>query len=200
MQALQLHLPEQAVSELQKLYEEFKECNSDRTMVQLRHFVLNRHDTPGRQYLQIITELRVAWNELRRLNLDRKEILEKQTLDERDQLRLEQIELELDAKVKECGKLLQIRQELLDKRNGKPYTAEEIEEEEKEYYAKRLRHQAVLDVASRVTGVSIGNLQAMEQLGVLKLDMQDGKLLIEDSGVNIFPKQLSHDRQPKINS
>lgn len=194
---------DQTATELGKLYNEFRDCNSDRSMVQLRHFVVGKNETTGRQWLQVMTELRIAWNELRRMMLDRKEQHEKAravdchgnpTVSEIDRdralLRIEVIEYDMDAKVKECGKLLQLRDELKEAHGGKGWTDKEIEDEEKAYYTERLRHQAVLDMANRGTGIGVGNLQSLEQLGVLKLDVQDNKVFIVEN-LGLFPKRLT---------
>ena len=200
----------EAVTELEKLKSEMLECNSDRTLFQLEKFVMGQHDTPGRQYLQVMTELSTCYFEIKRLMIDLDEARDEYDNPDycirdndiggidtarvnfrkrRFALKIEHIEFQLDAKYKEFAKLMSIKATI------KPYTSMEIEKEDAEYYQKRLERQSSEFRLSHTTGIPVGEIRAQEQAGMVEIrpTLVDGM-----EGIQLF--KLGNISKPQISS
>lgn len=160
-------------TELEKLQNEFFNCNSDRSIYQIEKFVIGQNDTEERQYLQVVTELHMCYMEIKRQLLDYKEteiaLAELLAVEQnprielainRIKLKQESLEYSLDAKIKEFNKFIAI------KKRFPQFTVEEIERAEAKYYECRLERQALEDKKSQETGISVGNLRALEQANI----------------------------------
>lgn len=183
---------EQVVDELAKMKAAFFECNQDRSLFQLEKFVVGQHDRPERRYLQIITELHVCYMEIRRMLIDFEEakiLADTEPAGKlhdvhvaRERLKMEGIEYNIDAKLKEFTKLKWI----MDK--SEKYTMEQIEKAEAPYYAERLQRQELEEKLSTATHTSVGNMRAMVQAGILEI----GKRARPDGSLEMFSKAIPH--------
>lgn len=147
-----------------------------RSKFALERFVVGQHPTPIRQLKQCIIELRSKLNQIRRALIQRKIVCLqiaklRESGDEIKQLKadlaeigLEESDLGLVGTIQEFKALFEIWKAL----DLHP-TAEEFEQDEQLYWFRRLSHQADLDLASRDTGISYGNLQALEQAGFCQI-------------------------------
>jgi len=176
----------------------FLNCSLDRTLFQFSKFVVNKHDTPGRRWLQAVTELKNCYFELKRLRIDYDEAKAQSRAwnifkRRRARLRMEQLFYDLDTREKEFFKL----GEIIKRMN--PYTWEKIEREEKEYYLLRLKRQALEEQASDASKISVGTLQSMEQAGLITINQwaligpdgkPNGQVGIAINEVETGPKQI----------
>lgn len=182
----------EAKSKLEQLRVEFLACNQDRSLFQLEKFVIGQNDTPERQYLQVMTELRSCYGEIKRLMLEWKEteiaLNEIAALEETPRLELakerillqrENVEYQLDAKLKEFVKLSSLKEKIPS------FSVEEIEAAESAYFVKRLERQALEDRASDLFKISVGNLRALDQAGIVQIQAEGDKIrLIEGTQPN----------------
>lgn len=148
-----------------------------RSQFLLEHFVVGQHPTTLHQWKQCVLELVSKFNLIRRHLIQRKingiqaEKLRAST-DEVKQLRarlvdisIEESDLALLGAIQEFKCLYKIWRSF----GAKQPTAEELEQNEKDYWFARLSGQANLDLASRQTGIGYGNLQALEQAKFLQI-------------------------------
>lgn len=144
-----------------------------RTRYQLRHFVVNQHDTPPMQWRQIVLEAQSLIMNIRLSELEaEKTRIEMERLGDTDNP-IEQIELEqkriglvasersLQAARLELGWLSELADEI------GVYTFEDIEADQPEYWALRLNRQASMDQLGTQLGVNPGNLQSMLNAGLI---------------------------------
>lgn len=170
--------------ELDKLKEEMLSCNQDRSFYQLEKFVIGQNDTPERRYLQLMTELYGCYMEIRRVLLDIEECeierkKSKGIRRKRAELKMDGFEYNLDAKLKEFGKLMIIKKQIPS------FTMVEIEKAEEKYYLERLSRQVLEDQASSCFNINVGNLRALIQSGKIKLIRDDEK------GISIIDNDLN---------
>jgi hypothetical protein len=148
--------------------------NTGRSLFQLKHFVIAQHDTPEMQYRQVLIEAQSLIYNIKSAELDIKkteiEISRLQaTGDEIDnieaekkKLGLEMTKMALESARKELGYLEQIFGELPS------FTDEQIEENQEEYWIKRLERQAQIDSLAVQSGVSTGNIQSLLNAGIIE--------------------------------
>jgi hypothetical protein len=176
-----------AASLLGELKKEFFAANQDRSMYQLEKFVVGAQDTPERQYLQVMGEL---WNcycgirgsllELEELDIKCSRLSQIEDVEMREltrkrfALKRECIEYQMDGQLKEFSKLWALKQKIPS------FTNEQIEEAEKSYYEKRLERQALEDRASDVFKINVGNLRALDQAGILKIQSEGNQMRLVD--------------------
>jgi len=145
----------------------------ERTKYQLEHFVIGQHPTLPMRWRQIIIEAQDLIYKIRSA-----EIHQKKSGIERDRLLATGDPIDaLDAEQKQLGIVLTERTLLAAKQELKwlreiadkigAYSFEDIEADQPEYWAKRLRQQADVDVLSIQQGVSVGNLTSMLNAGLL---------------------------------
>lgn len=144
-----------------------------RTRYQLENFVIGQHDTPQMRWRQIILEaqdlsykIRSAELSIQKSELEKLRLLE--TGDAIDVLDAEQkaMDIEMTRRTLEGAYLeLQWLQEIAE-RNG-PYTIDEIEENQQEYWILRLQRQADTDVLSAQKNISPSNIQSMLNAGMI---------------------------------
>ncbi len=181
-----------ATSVLEELKKEFLEANQDRTMFQLEKFVIGAQDTPERQYLQVMGEL---WNcycgirgslleleelEIKNSRLDQiEDVPMRNLMSKRLALKRDHIEYQMDSQLKEFSKLWVLKQKIPS------FTTAQIEEAEVSYYSKRLERQALEDRASDLFKIGVGNLRALDQAGIVKIQAEGDKIrLIEGNRMN----------------
>lgn len=137
----------------------------------LRHFVVGQHDTPGQQWAQCILEMQLKLQAIATAEIDRQLAeLRLARLEKRGTraalLKAEKVRIELRslewAKLgaeRELASLLQIKESF-----GRNWTREELDEEQEEYWNRRLARQAMQDVNG--TGrVGVGNQDALRMIG-----------------------------------
>lgn len=144
-----------------------------RSAYQLEKFVIGQHDTAEMRYRQILIEAQdlIYKIKLGEINLAKTKL-------EIDQLTKNGTELSLlEAAEKQLHydyglivlqgskKELEILKALFDK--YEKYTPEEIEQNQAEYWAKRLGRQAEIDRAAASTGISSGNLASLINAGIV---------------------------------
>jgi len=147
----------------------------ERSDYQLRHFVVGQHDTPHMRYRQILMEAKQLVTKIRFAELE----VEKQRIklkrlgdDPLDQIKAEKrrmnitITLDLiEGARRELTFLLTLANEY------PPFTPQEIEENQQEYWEARLQRQANLDRLSVEQQVSAGNLTSMLNAGLLNREI-----------------------------
>ena len=124
---------------------------------------------PGRQRQQAVLELQIKMFNIRRAQLEEKRMkIQRQrfmeTGDELDKVEAEKIEVDLAelrlsrmGAIREANALLKILDTLPE------YTYEQLQQEEAEYWQRRLSRQALQDLRSMGT-ISAGNLEAIGQM------------------------------------
>lgn len=150
----------------------FAEVNQPRSEFQLEKFVVEQHDTPEMQYVQIINELQNLYYTIKTVGIEikKKEIeIErlKNTGDEIDALDAELKEIGLEqTRVVSVGAFreLEILLKMLEKYPR--YTREQIEEAQPDYWAKRIFRQLEVDR----TGAGASHIQSLIQMGAINFE------------------------------
>lgn len=147
----------------------------ERSDYQLRHFVVGQHDTPHMQYRQILMEAKqlVAKIRFAELEVEKQRIkIDRLTDDPLDQIKAEKRRLNititldlLEGARRELAFLLTLANEY------PPFTPQEIESNQQEYWEARLQRQANLDRMSVEQQVSAGNLTSMLNAGLLNREI-----------------------------
>jgi hypothetical protein len=144
-----------------------------RSRFQLRHFVVGQHDTAPMQWRQILIEAQDLAYKIRMAELDceRKRIEIHKLLstgDPVDQIEAEERRLGITLTERtlagarmELGWLQEMAEEV------GPYTLEQIEADQPEYWQARLSRQAGLDRMSIETNINAANLASMLAAGLL---------------------------------
>ena len=145
-----------------------------RTKYQLKNFVIGQHDTPQMQWRQILIEAQqLAFNiRMAELDIDRKKIEIERLLSTGDPLDA------VDAQEKQIGIVLterllagaRIEMTWLEEfaEDTGSFTVEEIENNQPEYWQKRLTRQANIDVYASQKAISQTNVQSMLNAGLLE--------------------------------
>jgi hypothetical protein len=144
-----------------------------RSRYQLRQFVIGAHDTAPMQWRQILIEAQDLAYKIRLAELDceRKRIeIDKllSTGDRLDAIEAEEKQLGLTITERtlqgahlELGWLQELANEV------GPYTIDEIEADQHNYWQARLSRQAGMDQLSATQGITTGNLESMRLAGLL---------------------------------
>lgn len=162
------------MNELAKITNDF--IPVDRTRYQIEHFVLGQHPTPEMQYKQLLIEAKSLIYSIEKSKIKEKRIkLEIQELqakgDELSLLDAEDKRLDLAWEIyglTAAKKELAILESLY---NSFPkFTEEDIDENQSEYWEKRLSSQAENDIASAKLGIGVGNLSALRQANLIQME------------------------------
>jgi hypothetical protein len=146
---------------------------TSRTKFQLQKFTIGQHDTQPMQWRQILLEaqdllykIKSAEIHLRKMQIEHDKLVS--TGDPIDALDAEQKQLDMimTTRALEGAKIELEWLEDIAKEVG-VYTFEEIEDDQPEYWAKRLQRQVDLDILGRDQGINPGNLQSMLNAGLL---------------------------------
>lgn len=170
----------------ERLKSAFFAVSQPRTDYQLKKFVVEEHESPERQYMQIVVELQRKYSALRRAVVTRrqkeKELETKTDLDERELIAidLEEMDFAMTGAMREFATLYTMLQQY------PVYTAEQLQAAEESYWHRRLTRQAQIDLDSMGT-VSAGNLDALRQAGI----MDQFKLQFQQN--NAVPPQQVYD-------
>lgn len=157
------------IERIESLRKDIEAIQQPRSDFAIKHFVVGQHDTPGRQRAQAVLELQIKMFNIRRAQLEEKRmnILRERHLqsgDELDKIEAEKIDLDLAelrlsrmGAIREATALLAILDQL------PPYSYEQYQAEEVEYWNRRLSRQALQDLRSMGT-IGAGNLEAINQM------------------------------------
>lgn len=142
----------------------------DRSNFQLKHFVVQQHDTPEMQYKQILLEIKSLIYKIKTAEISR-QITEKKianrlsTGDEIDKLKAEGMRLDLwygesvlEGAKQELAYLCELSKDY------RHYTSDDIEQGQEEYWNRRLNRQAETDRLAVESKVSSGNMAALLQI------------------------------------
>jgi hypothetical protein len=148
----------------------------ERSDYQLLHFVIGQHDTPQMQYRQILLEVKSLVTKIRFAELDvQKQQIKLDTLTDEplDRIKAEKIRIgmaitldALEGARRELAFLLKLAEDY------PAYSAQEIEDNQQEYWEARLQRQATLERMSVEQHVSAGNLASMLNAGLLYREIE----------------------------
>ena len=158
-----------------RLSEQFSEFAQRKSNFQVEKFIACSDSTiPSHQYRHVLTQIRVALTELKRRIIDReRQIRTRNRADEQKyedydldiasaETEIESLTYDIDAKLIEVNKYAEIL-EHLESEHGKPFTNEEYQADEPEYWRRRFARQLHDSVVDRETGCGQGNLVAMRE-------------------------------------
>lgn len=145
-----------------------------RSKYQLKNFVIGQHDTPQMQWRQVILEAQSLEYNIRqaKLSIELTELKIAELVKKGDAKSL------IKAEKKRLGLILtqrtlagaELEYEWLKEIAAEVgyFSYKEIEDNQPDYWAKRLTRQADIDRASRTEGISAGNLQSMLNAGLVE--------------------------------
>jgi hypothetical protein len=144
-----------------------------RSRYQLRHFVIGQHDTAPMQWRQILIEAQDMSYKIRMAELDcAKKRIEIDRLlatgDPIDAIEAEEKQMGLvltERTLKGARMELAWLQELAEEVGS--FTFEQIEDDQPDYWRRRLHRQAGMDQMAATQGITAGNLQAMLNAGLI---------------------------------
>lgn len=160
------------MGELEKIVDNY--AVQERSRYQIEKFVLGQHDTPEMQYRQILIEAQdlyfkilSAENTINKLNFEIEELEKSQNKKdyfkaEDKKIKAAQMKLGLEGAISE----LNILEDIF--KTFPKYTAEDIENNQEEYWAKRLLRQAGLDRMAIEQGIGSGNLSSLINAGIIE--------------------------------
>jgi hypothetical protein len=163
----------------------------DRSAFALAHFVVGQHDTAPRMWSQAILELQIKLENLRALELDADGLAldveeaeartgcegmdaQRAVIDgKRAALALGALGLRALSLRREAAALYAIIMKIEEANGGRPYTFEELQNAEADYWILRLERQARYDVMASGR-IGPGNMEAIEQRDRINLPFEDG--------------------------
>ena len=156
------------------------EIQQPRSKFQIEKFVINQHSTKEMQYFQCVTEIQSLYYTIKSVSLDM-QITEikikklKATKDEIDNLEAQKLELGLEqtrlvgvGAFRELDILLEIFNSF-----EKQYTRAEIDDNQPDYWNKRLSRQATLEAIGG-TQAQAAHLDSLRQIGALEITSEGG--------------------------
>lgn len=156
---------DQAEKVNKQFVEALEACCQGRSNYQLEKLVVGTHDTPQRQFMQCVEEMRQKKSNIKRSELQLMK-LEKRLKVETDEIEKELIKCDLEdqeyslkAQQRELGHLTAIFMAM------PKFTYEQLQTEEERYWTLRINRQSAHDQIQRATGISPGNLDALHQMG-----------------------------------
>ncbi len=157
---------------LRSQFSEFAQRKSD---FQIEKFVACSDSTiPTHMYRHTLTQMRVALTELKRRIIDRERQIRirdranEQKNDDWDldiaaaETEIESLTYDIDSKLIEINQYARILEQL-EKDHGKPFTNEEYQANEPEYWRQRFARQVYDSIVDRRTGCGQGNMIAMRE-------------------------------------
>lgn len=145
-----------------------------RSEYQIRHFVIGQHDTPAMQWRQILIEAQDMAYKIRSAELHlKKERIQLERLlasdDEIDAIDAEQKQLDITLTERTlAGARMELKwlQDIAEEIGA--HTFQQIEDDQPEYWRRRLHRQADTDILSRNQGISAGNITSMLNAGFMR--------------------------------
>jgi hypothetical protein len=158
----------------------------ERSNYQLKNFVIGQFDTVEMQYRQIIIEAKDLLFKIKNAEifLEITQAKIKKLENSSDPIKIlkakqKKLNMSLTLDTIEAAKMeLDYLIEL--SKNYKHYNLEEIENNQCEYWEKRLSRQAAVDQIASRQNINPGNVQSLLQAGLIKQDSNNEKLQIED--------------------
>jgi hypothetical protein len=159
------------------------EIQQARSNYQIEKFVINQHDTPQTQYQQCLIELQSLYYTIKKVSLELKKTeieIERlrSTNDEIDEINAQIKELQSEetrlvgvGAFRELKKFLEIFESF-----DKKYTREEIEEDQANYWSKRLNRQSALEAIGGSPSQS-AHLTSLYQTGEISISKEDVKII-----------------------
>lgn len=159
----------------EKLKSQFREFAQRKSDFQIEKFVACSDSTiPSHIYRHTLVQMRVALTELKRRIIDRERQI--RTRDRGDRLvspdrdldvaaaetEIESLTYDIDSKLIEINLYARILEHLEDD-HGKPFTNEEFQADEPEYWRRRFAQQVYDSMVDRQTGCGQGNMIAMRE-------------------------------------
>lgn len=151
----------------------FAEITQSRSDYQLEKFVVNQHDTDEMRYVQIIIEIQSIYYGVKNLilEMEKNKIKIKRlrlTNDEIDELEAQQIELNVEQNTLNVISTFRELKKLLELLNDFPrYTRKQIEDNQKEYWHKRMHRQVETEQVSGRPSLA-AHLTSLIQMGELE--------------------------------
>lgn len=155
-----------------------------RTKFQLENFVIKQHDTPQMQWRQILIEaqdlaykIRMAELGIQKTKIEIERLL--QTGDAVDAVEAEEKNVGVILTERTLmGARMEMRwlEEMAHKIGAFSY--EEIEDNQEEYWEKRLLRQADADIFSATKGISVGNVHSMLSAGMLRIKENEPRFVM----------------------
>ena len=159
----------------EKLRGQFQEFAQRKSDFQIEKFIACSDSTiPTHMYRHTLAQMRVALTELKRRIIDRerqtraRDRAQEQAPDDWDldvaaaETEIESLTYDIDSKLIEVNQYAQIL-EHLEKEHGKPFTNEEYQADEPEYWRRRFARQLYDSIIDRQTGCGQGNMVAMRE-------------------------------------
>lgn len=178
---------------LRDTFAEFAQRKSD---FQIEKFVACSDSViPSHQYRHVLAQMRVALTELKRRIIDRERQDRKriraaeQQYEDYDldiaiaETEMESLTYDIDSKLIEVNQYAEIMDQL-EKDHCKPFTNEEYQADEPEYWRQRFARQIHDSVVDRQTGCGQGNLVAMREAMYIPI------LLGSKNQIDVLPTDL----------
>ena len=159
----------------EKLRDQFNEFAQRKSDFQIEKFIACSDGTiPSHQYRHVLAQMRIALTELKRRIIDRErrdrkrnraleQLYEDYDLDVAEaETEMESLTYDIESKLIEVNMYARILEQL-EKDNGKPFTNEDYQNDEPEYWRRRFARQIHDSVIDRETGCGQGNLIAMRE-------------------------------------
>lgn len=159
-----------------EVFKSMEEMQQSRSDFQLRHFVLNQHDTDEMKFYQCVIEIqqlyytiKTVFLEIKKMEVEIKNLKLQNTeisnIDaEIKEVALEQTTLVAVGAVREFKTLLNIYNEF-----NKKYTREDIENNQLTYWNQRLQRQSVLESIAN-SQYQASHLDSLRQIGAFNID------------------------------
>ncbi len=159
----------------EKMRSQFKEFAQRKSDFQIEKFVACSDSTiPTHMYRHTLTQMRVALTELKRRIVDReRQIRIRKRADDCQtgdwdldvaaaETEIESLTYDIDSKLIEINQYARILEQL-ESEHGKPFTNEEYQANEPEYWRQRFARQVYDSIVDRRTGCGQGNMIAMRE-------------------------------------
>jgi hypothetical protein len=149
----------------------------ERSDYQLKHFVIEQHDTPEMRFRQIIIEAKDMLYKIKQteisLEISKRQIEKLEaSSNEIDHLKAKRKRLDmaitldvLEGAKQELNYLVELSKDY------RHYTSEEIEANQSDYWQKRLTRQANTDRMALEQGINVGNLESMMKAGLIQKEL-----------------------------
>ena len=159
----------------EKMKGQFREFAQRKSDFQIEKFIACSDSTiPSHQYRHVLAQMRVALTELKRRIIDRerqtriRDRSQEQAPEDWDldvaaaETEIESLTYSIDSKLIEINQYAAIL-EHLENTHGKPFTNEEYQADEPEYWRRRFARQLYDSIIDRQTGCGQGNMVAMRE-------------------------------------
>jgi hypothetical protein len=150
----------------------------DRSNYQLKHFVIEQHDTPEMQFRQILIEARSLFFRLKQaeyqVEITKLEIQQLNSSSNAiDQIEAKKRELDLAMSLSVLESARCELNYLIELSKNYPFfTADEIEDNQALYWQMRLKRQAETSQLSQSQNIDAGDIESLRQIGFWKKELE----------------------------